>query len=124
MATYSDFATYSAPAGSAPTVMVGDKPAACLTPIGIDRVGRGLPPRITDEEREVAIKRAGELVEWFVGQQQLAYKRWAAFGNFIDKADSDSARTRADHARVCMEALIKGRSQAQIQRLEAERGLT
>lgn len=64
---------------------------------------------MTDAQREEAIQRAGKEIE-----QQMA--TWQTEGCM-------AARGAADRARVLMGALIAGRSDEQIRRMEAERGL-
>lgn len=64
---------------------------------------------LTDECREEAIQRAGRAME-------AHYFRWCCTGNFADKGD-------ADRARLLMEALIAGRSKAQVLRMEIRKGL-
>lgn len=68
-------------------------------------VGHGL----SDEVREAAIKRAGAAM-------QKHYAEWVASGCF-------AAKGSADRAMQLMYRLIKGRSQAQIARMQQERGL-
>ena len=64
---------------------------------------------LTDEQRELRIKEAGE-------SMQRAYAAWEATGCF-------DARGKADAERRRMEELIRGRSAAAVARLEQERGL-
>lgn len=64
---------------------------------------------LTDDQREEAIQRAGRAME-------AHYFRWCCTGNFADKGD-------ADRARLLMEALIAGRSKAQVLRMEIRKGL-
>lgn len=67
------------------------------------------PEPLADDEREAEILRAGNEIEAAMG-------RYAASSDLIDRADADRARLR-------MEALIRGRSAAQVQRMEQERGI-
>jgi hypothetical protein len=75
----------------------------------MDFVGAGAHGQITDEERELHIRAAGQLM-------QEAMARWEAEGNFMDRGDA------AYWLRIQNEA-IKGRSAAQVARMEADRGL-
>lgn len=68
-----------------------------------------VPHSMSDDEREAAIKLAGEMVERHMD-------RYAESGCFSDRGN-------ADRARLAMEALIRGRSAAQVAKLEAELGL-
>lgn len=65
---------------------------------------------LTDEQRELQIKEAGEAM-------QRAYAAWESTGCF-------DARGKADAERVRMEGLIRCRSAAMVARLEQERGLS
>lgn len=64
---------------------------------------------MTDQQREKSITDLGLLVEG-------AMTRWEASGCF-------AARGQADGYRIAMEALIRGRSAAQVACMEFERGL-
>lgn len=65
--------------------------------------------KLSDEEREDAITRAGRALE-------SHYFVWCCTGSFAAKGD-------ADRARLLMEALIRGRSKAQVRALEIRKGL-
>lgn len=67
------------------------------------------PDRMSDEEREDAIRRAGNAIEHHMAQ-------YAASSNLADRGD-------ADRARLLMQQLIAGRSAEQVARMERERGL-
>ena len=84
-------------------------PAISRQPEPTAGVGEHLPDTLTDAEREERIRYCGE-------QLEVAMARWEAQGNFIDRADADTWRLR-------MEEAIRGRSTAQVARMEAERGL-
>lgn len=66
-------------------------------------------PVMTDEEREEAIKAAGDLI---VQKMEV----WDKHGCFAARGDAIAAEIR-------QRALIKGRSPEQVARMEAERGL-
>jgi hypothetical protein len=65
--------------------------------------------RLSDDEREEAIRRAGRALE-------AHYFTWCCTGDFAAKAD-------ADRAQMLMTALIRGRSKDAVLRLEIKRGL-
>lgn len=67
------------------------------------------PERMSDEEREDAICRAGKAIEHHMGL-------YAASSDLMDRGD-------ADRARLLMQQLIAGRSAEQVARMERERGL-
>lgn len=89
-------------------------------PSGIDGVGE---VRLSDSEREAAIVTAGRLIEKYMAQRAKALFDWDVTGNFLDKADADSSRLKAEEAARLMAELIKGRSPEVVARMEAERGL-
>lgn len=64
---------------------------------------------MTDEERERHIRSCGTLME-------AAMQRWHDHGDFADRGE-------ADRWRLLMQEAIKGRSAAQVARMERERGL-
>jgi hypothetical protein len=66
--------------------------------------------RLSDEEREAAIHRAGKAIEHHMAL-------YAASSNLADRGD-------ADRARLLMQQLIAGRSAAFVAKLELERGLS
>ena len=67
------------------------------------------PQTFTDDDREQAIVRAGNAMK-------AAFARYEGSSNFADLGD-------AHRARMSMERLIRGRSAAQIARMEVERGI-
>lgn len=72
-----------------------------VTAVGDDRA---------DEQRETSIRACGQLLE-------AAMARYATSSDLSDLGE-------AHRYRLEMEGLIRGRSQAHVQRLEQERGLT
>jgi hypothetical protein len=68
--------------------------------------------RLSHDAREAAIKLAGDLVV-----------KYMALANANNGIDYMHFRGLADRARLSMEALIKGRSAAQVAQMESERGL-
>lgn len=66
-------------------------------------------PSLSDEERELHIRSCGYLME-------NAMRRWCETGDF-------GYRGEADRWKVLMQEAIKGRSAAQVARMERERGL-
>ena len=67
------------------------------------------PQTFTDDDREQAIVRAGNAMK-------AAFARYEGSSNFADLGD-------AHRARMSMESLIRGRSAAQVARMEQERAL-
>lgn len=67
------------------------------------------PQTFTDDDREQAIVRAGNAMK-------AAFARYEGSSNFADLGD-------AHRARMSMESLIRGRSAAQVTRMEADREL-
>ena len=67
------------------------------------------PQTFTDDDREQAIVRAGNAMK-------AAFARYEGSSNFADLGD-------AHRARMSMESLIRGRSAAQVARMEQSRGL-
>jgi len=67
------------------------------------------PQTFTDDDREQAIVRAGNAMK-------AAFARYEGSSNFADLGD-------AHRARMSMESLIRGRSAAQVARMEADREL-
>lgn len=67
------------------------------------------PQTFTDDDREQAIVRAGNAMK-------AAFARYEGSSNFADLGD-------AHRARMSMESLIRGRSAAQVTRMEDKRGL-
>ena len=67
------------------------------------------PQTFTDDDREQAIVRAGNAMK-------AAFARYEGSSNFADLGD-------AHRARMSMESLIRGRSAAQVTRMEQERAL-
>lgn len=78
---------------------------------------------LTDDERESAIKRAGDALITAYTRKEAARRRYDASSCLTDKADMDAADMHAREALRLMETLIRGRSAAQIERMERERGL-
>lgn len=79
---------------------------------------------LTDEEREQAITRAAALVEYLHALSQVHWALCNGEGDyFTHRAAYDQALADCHAARGIMERLIKGRSPAQIARMERERGL-
>jgi hypothetical protein len=101
------FLTHLEPAS--PTLIEARNPESACSPVLLPEVGKVLPHKLTDGEREAAIGLAASLVEYHVELYEIS-------GCFTDRAN-------ADRARLAMEALIKGRSAEQIARMEQERGL-
>lgn len=86
-------------------------------------VGKGRHS-LTDADREKAIERAAALVEYLHALSQLHWALCNGEGDyFTHRAAYDQALSDCHAARGIMERLIKGRSAAQIARMEAERGL-
>ena len=72
---------------------------------------------LSDEAREIAIVRAGKLVEFFMGEHDAARRRYAASSHLADKGDADGALLNAQQAQSLMLKLIRGRSPEQILRM-------
>lgn len=70
------------------------------------------PDELLDAGRELAIKKAGELM---CAEMELAVQNGNEY--FLHRGNADRARLR-------METLIRERSPAMVARLEAERGLS
>jgi hypothetical protein len=79
---------------------------------------------LSDEGREAAIKRAGYALIAAKGRAEASRRRYAESSCLTDKADEDAANSDARRALELMTALIRGRSAAQVKRMEQERGLT
>jgi hypothetical protein len=94
---------------SAGTVVSHDDRSAVCQPLPQNVSAASLQNVLTDAQREAAIKLAGEAIERHMARYQQSHC-------FADLG-------AADRARLSMEALIKGRSAAQIHRMEVERGL-
>lgn len=131
MATYDSFAapeqfrTNSDPAKDATSATaqrqpdgIGESPTNSNQPVSQDRQAG---PRISDEQREAAITRAGLLVEHHMADLRAINNRDPHI--FSDFADAAAARWKAQRARELMEQLIAGRSPEYVARLERERGL-
>lgn len=80
-------------------------------------------PRLTDEQRELAICKASDLIELFHSESRCMYALWKRYGDFDSKAAYDLAYSNAHKARELMESLIRGRSPAYVAFLEKQRGL-
>lgn len=79
---------------------------------------------LTDEGREIAIIRAGKLVEFFMAEHQAAEALWMESGYMADKGAADGAKINAQCALGLMQKLTRGRSAAQLMRMaqaQAER---
>lgn len=79
--------------------------------------------RLSDSERDAAIKRAGAALESAMSRKEAARRRYEASSCLLDRADMDAAGAQARAALSLMERLIRGRSAAQVLRMERERGL-
>lgn len=86
-------------------------------------VGQDAHGRLTDSAREEAIRRAGDALIAAMGRKEASRRRYNASSCLTDKADMDQADLQAQEARRLMEALIRGRSAAQVERMERQRGL-
>lgn len=78
--------------------------------------------RLSDSAREDAISRAAALVEYFHAEYRAFYALWQRYGDFDAKAAYDLAYSNCHTARRLMESLIKGRSPAQVLRMDRAHG--
>lgn len=76
-----------------------------------------------DLEREYAIQEAGKALEDAQAHYERCKAAYGRSGCFGHAAEVDTARAGRDEARRYMEALIRGRSPAQVRHMERERGL-
>jgi hypothetical protein len=72
---------------------------------------------LTDEDREIAIIRAGKLVEVLIIDRDYRNAVYEATGHLADKGEADRADLLAKDAHRIMVALINGRSAAQLLKL-------
>lgn len=79
--------------------------------------------RLTDDAREVAIARAGKAIERHMSAFQALEKVHECTGCFADIGEAERQLRMAHQAQELMTRLIKGRSKAQVLRLEIKRGL-
>ncbi len=106
--------TFFAPVDSKPftatrSISVHAENSAVCEPLNQSNVGGVAQNTLTNDQREAAIALAGRAIE----RHMTTYKQTNCF----------DALGMADRARMSMETLIKGRSAAQVARMEADRGL-
>lgn len=78
---------------------------------------------LSDAARELAIIRAGKAIERHMAAYLALEQVYALTGCFADIGDAERQQRMAHEACRLMEALIAGRSKAQVLRLEIKRGL-
>jgi hypothetical protein len=116
------FATATSENTPAHSTTAGMERLAYQSPVIVWESADAMP--LTDESREIAIVRAGKLVEWFMAEHDAARRRYLGSSDLADKGDADGALLSAQQAQSLMLRLIRGRSAQQVARMERERGLS
>lgn len=104
------------------------QPALCTLPAAEPVTFRHAPTgdvgqRLTDEQRELAIIRAGQAIERHMSAYQALEQVHNLTGCFADMGEADRQLRMAHQAKDLMGALIRGRSKSQVLALEIKAGL-